>query len=68
MSKMVPHEVKYCLDCPKCERSPSKAPYRVKQRSICEAVTPHRKIADRLNKKTPIPNWCPYPDKEEETK
>lgn len=65
MSKMVPDEVEYCLECPKCEKPGSKAPMRIQQKSMCEAVTPHRKITDRLNKKTPIPEWCPYPNKEE---
>lgn len=67
MNKMVPHEVKYCLECTESEKPPTSAPFRVMQKSMCGAVSPPRKITDgKLDKKTPIPDWCPIQIKNKE--
>lgn len=71
MSKVLHTVVNNCLECPHCVKPTSNAPYRIISRSTsvrnCNlARMSDRRIADRVTKDTPIPEWCPLPDEVEE--
>lgn len=66
MGKVVEITISNCLECPNCVKAGTNAPYRIQRRSECKAGGgPRGYIADKLNKRTPIPEWCPLPDEGE---